>query len=136
MAELYRFQGTCQCEGYTAKPKSRFATTVLGPTQLEELQWMVESHIDGKGCGSIATLTDPQIACYLCSSDPSRDGVSVEWTRAGGIRMEPVAKRARTSKTNLVEDAEPLLKDLTYKELTELNFKLASEFLNRSRLLE
>ena len=106
---------------------------MLEAKQLEELHWMLKSHIHGKACGSNATLTDQQIVCHRCS-----DGERVDWTH-GLVEVDdndPVPKRARTSKTNLVEDVEPLLKEMTYEELTELNFKLASEFFNRSRLLE
>ena len=80
----YWFQATCACLKFTAKPKFRCETPVLGAEHLEEFHWMLMLHIHnadlyyGKNCGrytSDTKLTDEQITCY-----PSCDGARVvDW---------------------------------------------------------
>ena len=80
----YKFQVSCPCGLYTAKPKHRCPTAVLTKWHLNEILNMLEQHkYNNESCKATRPIGDDDIWCYA-------DGNGCDWLHEAEIIDRPI----------------------------------------------
>ena len=99
----YKFQASCMCGHYVAKPQQRLPTAVLPAWHLSEIEKMTQMHQRGKGC-DVRTIQDDQIWCFMGDDGcdwqhedrPTYVRPPWTWSAPGSNRARSMPNRARS----------------------------------------
>ena len=97
----YKFQASCMCGHYVAKPQQRLPTAVLPAWHLNEIETMMQMHQKSKGC-DVRKIQDDQIWCFRGDDgwdwqheDPPTY-VRPPWARSMPKRARSMCNRSRS----------------------------------------